>query len=317
MRILTVILFTLLQAIPSGKAFLEFSKQRDSVLVADQFEYGFLLEGVKDGTEISLASPEELFPGDTLALVRGWQGDTLDTDRRNRVRTIRSSVRLAPFEEGRYLLPPIFALRVNPGGKVDTLVFESQELQVYDVPVDTATFRVKELKPLAGYPVTFRETLPWIGGALLAALLIVGLVILFRRLSARRSGEDPASSDPAYIVALRKLEKYRGEKFWTPEKQKTFYSGITDVLKEYMERRYGFDAQEMTTAEVFDRLRDKDFSVPADLYEQTRRLFETADFVKFAKHTAPDEENSVALPLAIRFVMDTCKAEEEPSQTAG
>lgn len=316
MRVLTVILITLLQILPSGKAYLKLSEQKDTVLVADQFEYGFELDKLKEGSDIVLADPREMFPGDTLVLVRGWQVDTLETDRKTLARKIRATVRLAPFEEGKYLLPPIFALRVNPDGKSDTLKFDAQELQVFDVPVDTAAFEVKELKPLVEYPVTFKEVLPWASGGLLAVALTVGLVILLRRLLSRRPEEKSKTSDPAYIVALRKLEKYRGEKFWVPEKQKMFYSGITDTLKEYMEERYGFDAQEMTTAEVFDQLGRKEFCVPAELYEKTRKLFETADFVKFAKHTVGEEENSSALPLAIRFVMDTYKAEEEPQKTA-
>ena len=32
---------------------------------------------------------------------------------------------------------------------------------------------------------------------------------------------------------------------------------------------------------------------------------ETADFVKFAKHTASEQENAAVLPLAVRFVTQT------------
>jgi hypothetical protein len=35
-------------------------------------------------------------------------------------------------------------------------------------------------------------------------------------------------------VALRELDKYRGNAMWVPEKQKVFYSGITDALREYI-----------------------------------------------------------------------------------
>ncbi|MBR0361054.1 MAG: hypothetical protein IIX35_01595, partial [Paraprevotella sp.] len=38
---------------------------------------------------------------------------------------------------------------------------------------------------------------------------------------------------------------------WVPEKQKAFYSGITDALREYIAARYGISAMEMTTAEIF------------------------------------------------------------------
>ena len=48
-------------------------------------------------------------------------------------------------------------------------------------------------------------------------------------------------------------------------------------------------------------------------------LFETADYVKFAKAFASDEENAVALPSAVRFVTTTYQsqlAEEEAKAAA-
>jgi hypothetical protein len=115
--------------------------------------------------------------------------------------------------------------------------------------------------------------------------------------------------DPAHIVALRKLDRYRGNKMWAPEKQKAFYSGITDTLREYIAARYGVGAMEMTTAEIFNDMKSTD--APADLLDELRELFERADFVKFAKFTASDEDNAKALPTAVRFVASTYQAEIE------
>ncbi len=101
------------------------------------------------------------------------------------------------------------------------------------------------------------------------------------------------------------------------DKQKAFYSGITDTLREYIDARYGIDAPEMTTAEIFDSLGKTD--VPADLFVQTKNLFETADMVKFAKAFASDEENAAAVPLAVRFVTSTYQVSpvQEPDNKEG
>ncbi|MCQ2143210.1 MAG: hypothetical protein MJY56_03980, partial [Bacteroidales bacterium] len=48
-----------------------------------------------------------------------------------------------------------------------------------------------------------------------------------------------------------------------------------------------------------------------DLREALRDLFERADFVKFAKHTATREENAAVLPSAVRFVTSTYQKEVE------
>lgn len=312
MKVLTLILMSLLQVIPSGQMFLEPLHQRDSALIADQFEYGFELEKVSEGTDLLLPELKNLFPDDTLMMVRNWQLDTVRTDKRKGTSTIRASILIAPFEPGEYQLPTMYAVKRAPDGKTDTLKFDPQSLTVYSMQVDTANFQIKELKDQVRYPLTFAEVSPWIGGALVLVALIFGLVLLVRRLRSRKADAE-ASAEPAYIVALRRLEKFRGEKFWAPEKQKQFYSGITDTLKEYIGSRYDFDAPEMTTGELFKRLgTEKDIS--PELFAKVEQLFQTADFVKFAKHTAEQEDNVAALPLAIRFVMETYKAEEEPQE---
>ena len=40
-------------------------------------------------------------------------------------------------------------------------------------------------------------------------------------------------------------------------------------------------------------------------------LFERADFVKFAKFTASDEDNAAVLPMAVKFVTSTYQADVE------
>ena len=150
---------------------------------------------------------------------------------------------------------------------------------------------------------------------LAAAGLIVLLVWLIVRHS-RRNNPEYIQKDPPHIVALRKLDKFRGNAMWVPEKQKTFYSGITDALREYISDRYGIGAMEMTTAEIFEDMKATD--VPAELLAELKELFERADFVKFAMFVASDEDNAAALPLAVRFVtstyqidVETCKDENK------
>ena len=313
MKLLIVILLSMLDVVPSGKAFLNQLQPRDSILIADQLEYGFNLDGVKDGTQILLPDYSRA-SNDTLTLVRGWKVDTVKTDRRAGTRDLRAAIILAPFEEGEYQLPVIYALRTE-GGVVDTLEFEALEMSVTTIQIDTATFIPHDIKGQIGYPLTFKELLPYLIGAVLLALLVAAIIALVKRHRARVSGEKK-SDDPPYVVALRKLDRFRGDRYWAPDKQKFFYSGVTDTLKEYIDGRFGVDAPEMTTAELFDAIKtEKDIS--PDLYVSLKELFERADFVKFAKMVVSDQDNATVLPLAVKFVTDTyqnrLQEEEEAS----
>lgn len=300
--------FVLISGIIPGKgAFLEQLQKRDSILIADQLSYGFELEDIKEGTVVQLPDMSRVL-NDTLVLVDNWKLDTLKQNRKTSFVKLRGHIVISPFEEGEYTLPPLSVLLTPPGGNTDTLVFEPLTMDVKTMPVDTTTFEINDIKGQIRYPLTFREVIPYIIGVLLLAGLVAALVILIRR---RRQNEaEKAGRDPAYIVALRKLEQFRGEKYWAEDKQKMFYSGITDTLREYMADRFDIDAQEMTTGEIFSELK-KCQDITPDLYAEAKELFELADFVKFAKHTASADDNARAIPGAVRFVMGTYK-EEEP-----
>lgn len=306
MKILTVILAVILDIIPFGEAFLLQLQKRDSILVADQLEYGFRLDGADTLKGIALPDFEHV-SGDTLTLVRSWQLDTLKGG------SLEGTIVIAPFEEGQYVLPDIPVLAIGESVQ-DTLIFKGLEMEVKTIPIDTATFEIHDIKGQMTYPVTFAEVLPWILGVLAAAALVWLLVFLARRYrSTHGPGAGPA--DPPHVVALRALDRYRGDKYWAPERQKAFYSGVTDALKQYIDDVFGIDAPEMTTAELFDALKGSDSLTP-ELYGSAKELFERADFVKFAKYTATAEENAAVLPTAVRFVTDTYSSglEEEPEE---
>ena len=313
MNILTIILATLLDIVPGGDARIEQLQKRDSILIADQVRYEIVIEGLEKDSRIALPDFSQA-SNDTLTLVRGWQLDTLSGGKPVRSRNakaaekilrkpfdVRASIILAPFEEGKYELPDIPVVR-NIKDKYDTLIFKGVEMEVKTMPVDTAPFQIHDIKGQIRYPLTFKEVLPWLLGFYLLAVLIIGLVCLI--LSRKRKDEASYYKEPAYIVALRGLDKYRGDRYWAPEKQKTMYSGITDTLRTYIESRFDVNAEEMTTAEIFESLKSEADLTP-ELYAEVKDLFELSDFVKFAKHTASDEENARAIPTAVRFVTST------------
>ena len=268
------------EVIPKDGSFLRQLQKRDSVLIADQLRYGFLLEGVEPGTQ-SLCD-------------------------------IEVSAVITAFDEGDFLLPPIVVARRLPDGTVDTLAFNPKLLSVRTMPVDTATFVLHDIKGQVRYPLTLKEILPYIAALWLLALVVIAIICLVMMHKRKEAGE--VYHEPAYITALRKLDKLRGDKYWAPEKQKQFYSGITDTVREYMAARYGIDALEQTTDEIFADLKGKDLS--PELFLEMKDLFELSDYVKFAKHVATQEENAAAIPAAVRFVTETWQ-EQAPEGEGG
>ena len=289
----------------AGEAFLEPQQKRDSVLIADQFRYGVLLENLEEGTPVSL--PEFQLEKDApLEILGSWQLDSTRISKRKEQPArynIKASLLLTAFMGGTYELPEIPVLVGT-----DTLVFKAAEpLEVKELPIDMESFQAHDIKPQVKFPYTFKELFPWIIGVYLIGMIIAALILWLKYRSRKQREEEALLKEPAHIRALRKLDEYRGEKFWKPEQQKTFYSGVTDALREYIAARYEVGAMEMTTAEIFQDLKGTD--IPEDLYQEMKALFERADFVKFAKYTAPDQENAKVLPQAVRFVTSTYQQE--------
>lgn len=288
------------------EAFVEQVQKRDSILIADQIRYGVVLENVTEGTPLALPQlkmeDEENSP---LVIVRQWQLDSTRVSKKKETPArydIKAYLTIASFMGGTVELPDIPVLLDQ-----DTLVFKAAEpLEIKELPVDMESFQPNDIKPQIKFPYTFKEVFPWVAGGLLIAGAIAALVywLVKRR---KKIEEEALNAEPAHIRALRKLDSFRGDKFWKPEHQKAFYSGVTDTLREYMAARYGVDAMESTTAEIFEDLKKTDLS--KELYIDLKDLFERSDFVKFAKFTATDDENAQVLPLAVRFVTTTYQQE--------
>ena len=310
MRLLLVIFALVSGVIPSGQSYLKQLQQRDSILIADQLEYGVEMHGIPADAVLAFQDYTRAMT-DTLTLVRSWKVDTLKVTRTADVPLLdlRASVVLAPFEEGHYTLPDI-AVQRTADGSIDTLLFTGMEFEAKTIPIDTATFQIHDIKGQIRYPLTLAEILPYLLGIWLLALLVITIVCLIK-MAGRRKAEVEVRRDPPYIVALRNLDRLKGDKYWAPDKQKTLYSGITDTLRTYIENIFGINAEEMTTAEIFDALKGR---VPDDLYAETKALFETSDFVKFAKFTATEQQNASAVPSAVKFVTSTYQTQLEGEQ---
>ena len=273
---------------------------RDTILIGDQIEWTLDLN-LAPGEQAMISKPGEA-PVPGVEALSEMKLDTLA--QKNGTMGLRGRIILTSFDSGSYDLPPLFVLKAHADGTVDTLTYAGPRLEVTTIPIDTATFKPYDIKGQIRYPITFKEVLPWIGLALLLAVVIWFLV---RWIRYRRQNRDffgkPVVKDPPHIVALRSLEKTRSQKLWQAGKQKQFYTQVTDALRQYIADRYDISAMEQTSAEMFRDLEDKEID-PA-LREKMKDLFTTADFVKFAKHTASDQENENAIPTAIRFVNET------------
>lgn len=280
--------------------------QRDTMLIGDQATFSFKTK-VPAGSKFYLQNLQRDL-GDGVELAGSPVLDTLKSDS-NGIE-IQTSFTFTSFDSGSHVIPVINGYLENLDGSIDTVTFDAGKLEVTTIQIDTTSYKPFDVKEQMNYPYTVKEFLPW-AGILIAFVALVILVVRWwkNRKSKNSLFGKPAEPDSPYIAALKELEKIRNQKLWQNNQMKLYYTRITDVLREYIEARFGLQAMEKTSAEILQEL------LPAGIekneYESLKELLEVADLVKFAKYVASELENENAIPRAIRFISSTAIKTEE------
>jgi hypothetical protein len=156
------------------------------------------------------------------------------------------------------------------------------------------------------------------GGALLAMLLGALLAFLFSRWWKRRAKRPapPPPPRPAWEIAVEKLDALRRSRdaLLAEGHAVEWADGVSDVIREYLGARYGFDGLESTTDEVLERLAEaplRGVTVP-----EVAVLLQDCDLVKFAKASMDETESEALLAGGYRIVRSTASVpgpHDEPS----
>lgn len=214
---------------------------------------------------------------------------------------------LTSFDEKLYYLPPFSV-------KIDGKVYKSKSLalKVLDVEVDTVhTEKFFGPKAVQDNPFMWADwsTIFWLS----VIVLLMGGIAYYLYLRLRDN--KPVIANIRIIKrilphqkAMNAIEKLKEEKLVTADNPKEYYTKLTDTLRTYIKERYGFNAMEMTSAEIIEHLTDMQDRKAID---ELTQLFTTADLVKFAKYSTLINENDRNLVNAIEFINST-KLENQP-----
>lgn len=220
-------------------------------------------------------------------------------------RTITRKYRLTSWDENHYKIP---ALQVTVDGKAyPTKTFT---LDVATVEVDTLhPEKIRPAKDIMDNPFSWGEWMPVILFTILAlALLALAAWMAYRLRRNKAVITLPfAKKLLPHQKALNEIEKIKEEQLSRSEDQKTYYTRLTDTLRQYLEDRFNMKAKEMTSGEIVEQLRKEEDQSKID---ELRELFATADLVKFAKYSVQTNENEMYLSNVVRFIEDTKKEED-------
>ena len=220
---------------------------------------------------------------------------------------------LQAFDSGLYVIPPVAYIVGH-----DTVLSDPLSLKVIPVPVDT-TKDIIGLKPVEGVPFRLLDWVPdWMADYWWAWLLLLMLLAgaLFYYFKWYRHGRNPLRPEkkrlPPYEEAMLNLEALKARQLWQNGQEKEYFTGLTDILRVYIDRRFGVNAVEMTSTQIVATLKERGETRAVN--EQLSMILEMADIVKFAAVRPLADDNEMAYQRAVNFVEETKPVVEAPEQ---
>jgi hypothetical protein len=184
------------------------------------------------------------------------------------------------------------------------------EILTDEVAIDIASVlpegdKASELRGLRG-PLPLSESLLRTRGFRLvlipAVLLVAALAYLgFRRLQRRSQLRVRAS---AYDVAAARLAELARRGWPQSEQVDPWYVELSDIVRRYIEDRYGVRAPELTTEEFLREARQQ-LRMQDRHRELLAAFLQTCDRVKFAGYRPAESESRQALEEARRYLEET------------
>lgn len=215
---------------------------------------------------------------------------------------MRYDLSIQSFDSGRFELPPFDFI-------VDGKSVSSNQVSLSVLPVKvkaddkiddfSSVIPPFELNP---NPEDLEEegafALIWwiIAGAILILLGAVGYLLLKKKGNIFKMTAPPSP----YQVAIEKLKKLKSQDLPQRGKTKEYYTRLTNILRVYLKKQFNIKTYEKTSSEILMQV-DADDRIE-EFGPLLKGIFETADFVKFAKVNPLDVENNRCLDDAERFV---------------
>lgn len=297
-----ILLYLCLALLPLGVA------AQSGVVVTAKTDSMMLMIGQQTGIHLEVtcdAGRDVTFPPYRDTIVTGLEiippvlTDTQYVNEGKRM-TIRRDYTVTCFDSAVVYVPSMPVM-------VDTTIYDSNPLAMifmsFDIPEGQEGFYGP--KPIMMALPTARELgfipLYWL-------LVFVGAAIGFMLLYSFRNDKPiikrikVEAKLPAHVKAINDIEVLKKEGSSHSEDAKAYYTQLTDILREYINDRFGFNATEMTSYEILERLEQ---SQDKESLSQLRDLLMTSDMVKFAKFKPMLNENDRNLMSAMEFVNDT------------
>jgi len=309
MKHLLNILFLCLIGIGFAQEQVNFSlvADKNKVLIGETVNVHILFEYTADIDESKIGFPVVSDSTDFGEEIEIWNiGEpskkTNEDNMGNLILTFEQDFTLTSFDSALVEIGPVTALIED-----DSIQSNVVSILFLPVTVDT-TLDFKDIKAIVEDPLTtwevikmwFGKNWPWVSAIIVA---ILATIIIIRRRKNKPEKVVYIPQIPLSITLLEQLEAVEQEKLWQNNKNKLYYSKLTDIIWKYIEHRYGVATFEKTSNEILSNLKLK--AISEDHFILVGKLFRLADMVKFAKTLPSPQENEEAIVIVRKTIEET------------
>jgi hypothetical protein len=253
---------------------------------------------IEEGYRVAFPSFEEKLGEFTILDIRGEAPALADDGRMRSSQTWE----LEPFLAGDYEIPALdirfYEKEKEDGAK--TLRTGAQRITVTSVIGADDKPALKSISPPVELPPA---RWPWLVAAGVAALAII-ILALSLWIWKRRQPETPAApAVPPHLRAFERLDALLAEDLIGKGAIKLFHIRLSDILRRYLEERFGLHAPERTTEEFLIEA-GRSTVLNAEQRDLLHDFLRYCDLVKFARHEPDREEIEELPPLCRRFITD-------------
>lgn len=261
--------------------------ETSSIRIGEQFQYRISV----NETENVILPKLELNKG--LEIIDSAKVDTINN-------MLIQKYTLTGFDSGAFYIPQQQIFIRNQAYLTDSLL-----ISVATVAIDTTKIKKYPIKSIKSEPYVFDDFKFYIY-LLLAALAIIAFWIYYFVIRKRKMEEEKPTYKilPPFEEAIYKLNELDSKLLWQNNQVKEYYSELTEIVRNYIERELQVPALEKTTDEIVGMLRNfqeaNTIQTSKETIKKLKELLQEADLVKFAK----------SKPIAIEIEEDRKDAQD-------
>jgi len=242
--------------------------------VGDQVVWSIRLNNIEKN--LSLEFPKLEVKSDSVSLIS--QTNILDNNL-----IVGQSFKLSFWETGDFLTPFYYVKVVNDINKEEfNFEPERRSVKVLSVLEENST---NDMRPLKG-PVPVDSIFPMV--LFVKIILMLFFISLMIFIWTRRESPTKIMSNIKNQISPYEFAKNRLLHLDTNGFSKEFYSELSHITRQFVEKSFYIRALEMTTEEINEN--ENIFEMNDDIFSEWVNLLQKADLIKFAKKSTPMSE---------------------------